>query len=157
MIGRLWRWLTGRKPERTRDTVFRLVLPDGAVRWYDPMAVRSALTAALPDWAEKVDDLAATGRPLPPGTGQTWHLKRMDRAAGLTAELAAAVTAAFALPPLAPDGSGYGEAERLSALAGYLAYCSQVMEDTRPLASGGGPTGSPASAAPSPPATASAS
>lgn len=133
MFGFLRR-LFGRGGARRRDAIFRLALPDGTERWYDPMEVRLRLDEALATWADKVDELTDGSKPLPPGTSDGLVEKRAARLDATAAELAVAVSTAFRLPPLTEGGAGYAAAERLDVLAAFLAYCAEVNKKTRPLA-----------------------
>lgn len=128
------------------DAVFVLALPGRDVRHLDPMRVEMELGKALADWRERVDELAKTNAPLPPGTSVETVRRREARQHECIRDLSRAAAGAFDMPPLSPDGSGYTDKSRILALAEYLKFCTSCLESSRPLASGGGPTGSPASA-----------
>ena len=148
LASRLWDWWARRKDlERTpppgppsdpnhRTDVFRADLR-GSPRWYDPLTVRSALNAACPDWPELVGQVSRAAKPLPATIQQadpTAEPKRREAADRHMMRLADACRAAFDLPALQPDGSGYSAGECLGVLTQYLDYCRELMEKTRPLA-----------------------
>lgn len=138
--------LDGPLPVRLRD----------GVRHYDPIDLRLALNKALPDWREVAADVAAGAKPLPPKISPEMAAAREARLDAAVTALSDAVSVAFALPPVAADGSGYTRGERVMALAEFLVWTNETLETTRPLPFGGEPTASPASAAPSQPANATA-
>lgn len=120
----------------SRPGVFRADLR-GQPRWYDPLVVRGTLNATCPDWPELVGQVSRAARPLPATIQQadpTAEPKRRAAADRHLADLATACRAAFDLPALRPDGSGYSAGECLGVLTQYLDYCRELMEKTRPLA-----------------------
>ncbi len=132
---RLWPF---RRPSPDR-AVFRYRDPGGRTAHADPAAVRAALARHLPAWAERVGDLRDFSKPVPPGAvvpPPEWAADRQRSADTAADELAAAVSAAFGVPPLAPaTGAGWTRNERLALLADYLAYCGDLVERHRPLVS----------------------
>ncbi len=136
-------------PEPPPAAVFKLELAGRAATHLDAMLARRRLVTACPDWWEKVTDLAATARPLPPGVSDTLTAARSARRLDLASSLASAVSRAFDMPPIDPaTGSGYTEDERLTALSLFLDFGTVAQEVALPLAHGGGSTDSPATPAP---------
>lgn len=130
-------------PPDPTAAVFRLELPGRAATHFDALLCRRKLAAALPDWWEQVQDLAATQRPLPPGTSAKLAGDRAERRLALASSLAAAVSAAFGLPPIDPaTGFGYTEDERLTCLSLFLDFVTRATEAALPLAVGAGATDS---------------
>lgn len=158
MLDRLKR-LFRRKPppdDERGEYVFAYPLSDGTTRHFDPLDVRAKLKAALPDWQERVRDVWSGAKPLPPGTPDALANQRAERVEQASAALTDAASAAFGLPPVdAVTGTGYTRVERMLVLAAYLIFSGEAVEIARPLAGGGGPSGSQGTA-PSPPANASA-
>lgn len=133
-------------PEPDWEGPFAVTLRDGTRRHYDPLELRQKLKKALPDWQEQARDVANGAKPLPRGTSAALAKAREDRLDAAVTALADAVSEAFALPPLAPDGTGHTRGERILVLAEYIVWSGEAVEDARPLGFGGEPTGSVASA-----------
>lgn len=137
-------WLGLAEPERSG--VFTATI--GSRKFHlDPSEVRRKLNLACPEWDQHVALIQAFAIPL---TGPLADpLVAQGRSAAAEAamlELTAAVSVAFVAPPLAPDGTGFSEAERIGLLTQYLGYCKTVLDASRPLANSPAGTVSPAGA-----------
>jgi hypothetical protein len=148
-LGRLFGWNPHR---RTRIRVFRVEMPDGSVRWYDPMEVRMKMDEVLPDWLDKMAVVVMGGKDLPAGTSEKLAAMREARVDRAAVELSEAVAVAFHMPPLAPDGTdggfGFAHKERTDMLSAFIDYCAEVAEKCRPFASPPGSTDSPGGSPP---------
>lgn len=127
-----------------RTNVFRFTGHHGP-EFRDPAVIRRNLNTQCPNWSELCELVMKTSRPLPEALGGAFADERQKIAEDAVAELAGAVGAAFDLPALDGKGVGYSEAERITVLAEYLAYCSRLLEQTLPKPSGAAPMAVPAS------------
>lgn len=127
-------WLTKwfRRPERL--AVFMVKGRHGLpIAHYDPAEIRRRLQESDPHWLDKIRQVADLRKPLPDGTDPEIVRKRLEAGDESARELAALVSTVFGLPPLAGDGAGWTEAERVGVLAEYLAYCQRLRETYLPL------------------------
>lgn len=120
---------------RDRPGVFRFEV-GGEIRYADPAEIRRRLNQKCPLWGELVAQAQAFAKPLPAPLAADPKLieARTESADEAIKELGAAIAFAFVMPPLAADGSGSSEVERIGALTQYLEYCTKLMEKTLPLA-----------------------
>ena len=118
--------------KRRRSQVFQYDGPHGRL-CFDPMDVKRKLTAENPEWPELVDLIVKSRRTLPPGLSLQLQKLMQARLETAITDLAKAATVAFDMPPLDTRGRGYSEAERMSAIAAFLAFCAKTMGDTLPL------------------------
>jgi hypothetical protein len=119
----------------------RVVFPyhDGTQDVYaDPLRIKAALDAALPTWAAFADELLQLDRVKGLDMGPKLAAERERKADQITADLVKCVRKAFGIEEYKSVGrkeSGKTDLECLELLGDYVVWVSEVMEDTRPLAS----------------------
>jgi hypothetical protein len=120
--------------KRRRRHVFRF-RAEGRWEYRDPAEVRRNLNELNPNWSDLVDAVTKAAKPLPDALDAPPEMAaaRASEAEAGVKELAKTVAEAFGVKPLAADGTGMTEAERIDLLAEYLEWCAGVMRTTRPL------------------------